>query len=37
MTQDRRKNKEPNQNDVGKLLNRKQLSALIECQYFGWK
>jgi hypothetical protein len=37
MTRDRRKNKEPVQDNVGRILNRKQLSALQECQYFGWK
>jgi hypothetical protein len=37
MTRDRRKNNEPNQENVGKILNRKQLNALRECQYFGWK
>jgi hypothetical protein len=37
MTRDRRKNNKLNQDDVKKILNRKQLTALIECQYFGWK
>lgn len=37
MTQDRRKKKEPNPVDVGKILNPKQLRALQECLYFGWK
>jgi len=37
MTSDRRKSKELNQVDVKKYLNRMQLNALIECQYFGWK
>jgi hypothetical protein len=36
MTRDRRKNKKLKQDDVYKILNRKQLSALIECRYFGW-
>lgn len=37
MTRDRRKDKGLKQDDVDKILNRKQLNALIECQYFGWK
>ena len=37
MTEDRRKNKKLTQDDVRKILNRTQLSALLESQYFGWK
>ncbi|MDX2458242.1 MAG: hypothetical protein QNL87_12120 [Gammaproteobacteria bacterium] len=37
MTIDRRENKKLNQDDLKKILNRKQLTALRECQYFGWK
>jgi hypothetical protein len=37
MIRDRRKNKDPNLDDAGKILNRKQLIALQECRYFGWK
>ena len=37
MTRDRRKNMELTQGEVKKILNPKQLTALIECQYFGWK
>jgi hypothetical protein len=37
MTRDRRKNTQPTQDDAGKILNSKQLAALVKCQYFGWK
>ncbi|MEA2094876.1 MAG: hypothetical protein U9P11_09970 [Pseudomonadota bacterium] len=37
MTRDRRENKKLTQNDVQKILNRKQLAALLECQHFGWR
>jgi hypothetical protein len=37
MTSDRRKGKQPNRDDVKKILNPKQLTALAECRYFGWK
>ena len=37
MTGDRRDNRKLTQNDVKNILNRKQLAALLECQYFGWR
>jgi hypothetical protein len=37
MTIDRRKDTKLTADDVKKILNRKQLSALHQCQYFGWK
>lgn len=37
MTRDRRENKKLTRNEVQKILNHKQLTALLECQYFGWR
>jgi hypothetical protein len=37
MTRDRRKNTQKNRDDAGKVLNPRQLGALVKCQYFGWK
>ena len=37
MTEDRRENKKLTKDDVKKILNRKQLNALIESQHFGWR
>ena len=37
MIKDRRKNKKLAKDDVKKILNHKQLNALIESQHFGWR
>jgi hypothetical protein len=37
MTRERRQNKKLTPDDVKKILNHKQLTALHQCQYFGWK
>jgi hypothetical protein len=37
MTEDRRKNKKLTKDDVKKILNPKQMNALIESQHFGWR
>jgi hypothetical protein len=37
MTRDRREDKNLTQDEVKKILSRKQLAALLECQYFGWR
>lgn len=37
MTSDRRKNRKLTEDEVKETLSSKQLAALLECQYFGWK
>jgi hypothetical protein len=37
MTRDRREHKKLTRDAVKEILNQKQLSTLIECQYLGWK
>lgn len=37
MTRERRKNRKLTEDEVKATLNSKQVAALLECQYFGWK
>ena len=37
VTKDRRERKKLTDDDVRKILNRKQLDVILECQYFGWR